>query len=99
MSFIGKVVTIEGKKGKYVVLDHKSNEDYGSCSYDREFRIVPLEEIAGKGEIDVTAGEVFKLRGTKFTVHVLEDEAPFELTPVTVLTVRRKTPVVEIKYV
>jgi len=74
-----------------VVIDCKSYEDMGSCSYDRKYKVCLLEEIQNKDYILDEVGTWIQVKGIEFPdIKRVEGIAPFEITKVASYRVRQK---------
>lgn len=86
---IGKIV--EYKSEKYVVIGFDNWEDCGSCGYDRNYYLIPLNEFDEDGLFRKDDCLRVHVGGTTNPVKVLEDKAPYVLEKV-IRVVRRKQP-------
>jgi hypothetical protein len=77
---IGSVVTIDNYSEQYVITGIKNYEDSGSCSYDRTYIVMKLEDIENKDYITQDEGIQIECKGTRLPLHKVENIAPFKLT-------------------
>lgn len=95
MVYIGDVVQVKGCDGYYVIVGRKDNNvGYGNCSYDEDFRLMPLSTLEAEEVYYITndnEGTTINYRGLNpseiFTK--VEGVAPFEVTKETRYKVRR----------
>ena len=89
---LGSVVKFNNEK--YVITGFKNYETVGSCSYDRDYYLLPLNEMINKTKIKENEGIKVEVRGMpkQFPLEEIKDEAPFELTKQINYIVRRKQP-------
>jgi hypothetical protein len=75
-----------------LVIDSKINEDCGSCSYDRSYKVVSHFAVRDRELLDLDAvGEWIDIKGTTFPEFIKVSEvAPFEITKVNYVRLRQK---------
>lgn len=75
------IIEIEGKKGLYINFGISKNyEDSGSCSYSREYEILPYDSLyEDELVVNTRTLSTYKLTGTHNTIKIREDKIPYEL--------------------
>jgi hypothetical protein len=74
---LGKVVEIQDREGLFVVVKEKNYEDMGSCSYERDYWIVPYQPEVDDMEVNLAEAELRKVRSTRLPITVKEDKKPY----------------------
>ena len=98
MPNVGDVIFHFGRN--MVVIGCKINEDCGSCSYDRSYKVCELDKVTGKELVDFDSlGEWIQVKGTTFPEFVkVLDVPPFEITKVNYIKLRQKQPKTVVVY-
>jgi hypothetical protein len=76
-SVVGKVVEVEGREGLFVIVNHKNYEDVGSCSYARDYAIVPYQAELDDMKVNLADAQVLEIRSVKMPVKVREDKKAY----------------------
>jgi hypothetical protein len=89
-----EVVEIEGMPGQYIIYSCVDHENCGSCSYDRDYMLIPINALDGIEYFNPDNMKMifYKLRGLKNTIKKVEGVAPFKLTKETRVYVDRAKP-------
>jgi hypothetical protein len=75
---IGSIVKIEKYSGEYVIIGMENYEDYGSCSYNRNYYVMKLSDVENKNYINENQGTKIKCRGTTLPFTKVNNIAPFK---------------------
>ena len=89
---LGSVVKYNNEK--YVITGFKNWETTGSCTYERDYYLLPLDDMVNRTQITENEGTKVEVRGIPkpFPLEEIKDEPPFEFRKKVFFTVRRKQP-------
>lgn len=71
---LGKVVEIQDREGLFVVVKEKNYEDMGSCSYERDYWVIPYKSEIDDMEVNLAEAELRKVRSTRLPIKEREDK-------------------------
>lgn len=91
MPGIGDVVYYNGGSYPYVIYSITNYEDYGSCCYDRDYQLIPLECLKDGEEINYSELWTVSVKGvTRLPFKIVEGETPYKFNKIVKVIANKK---------